>query len=47
MERDPMYMNRVIYSLDKKDDYIMAIIDYISSMTDHFAIKIFNELTTF
>jgi len=46
-ERDPMYMNRVIYSLDKREDYIMAIIDYISSMTDHFAIKIFNELTTF
>lgn len=46
-ERNPMYKNRVIYKLDKKADYILAIIDYLSSMTDYFAIKIFNELTTF
>ncbi len=46
-ERNPMYQNRVIYSLGQKEDYIMAIIDYLSSMTDYFAIKIFDELTTF
>ena len=46
-ERNPMYKNRVIYTLGKKEDYIMAIIDYLSSMTDYFALKIFNELTTF
>ncbi|HPQ47453.1 MAG TPA: HD domain-containing protein [Clostridia bacterium] len=46
-ERNPMYQNRVIYSLAREEDFIMAIIDYLSSMTDYFAIKLFDELTTF
>ena len=46
-ERNPGFKNKVIYKLDKREDYIMAAIDYLSSMTDYFAIKIFNELTTF
>jgi dGTPase len=46
-ERNPRYMNKVIYKLGSRDDYILAIVDYLSSMTDHFAIKIFDELTTF
>jgi len=36
----------VLYDLDNKQHFIKAIIDYISSMTDNFAIKIFDELTT-
>ncbi|WP_370752457.1 hypothetical protein [Ruminococcus sp.] len=30
-----------------KQLYIQAIIDYISGMTDHFAIDIFNEMITY
>lgn len=46
-ERNPMFRNEVLYHLDNRYDFIVAIIDYLSSMTDHFAIKIFDELTTF
>jgi len=38
--------NTLLYKLDNEQDFIKAIIDYISSMTDKFAIKIFDELTT-
>lgn len=41
------YQNEVLYYLEKKTDYIQAIMDYISGMTDSFAIRIFNEITTF
>lgn len=41
------YQNEVLYHLEKKEDYIQAIVDYISGMSDSFAIKIFNEITTF
>ena len=41
------YQNEVLYHLEKKTDYIQAIMDYISGMTDTFAIRIFNEITTF
>lgn len=40
--------NEKIYGkLDNKNLYIQAIIDYISGMTDHFAIDIFNEMITY
>lgn len=40
--------NEKIYrSLDTEQIYIRAIIDYISGMTDRFAIKIFNEFLTY
>ncbi|BBB91172.1 MAG TPA: HD domain-containing protein [Methylomusa anaerophila] len=41
------YHNEVLYFLANRRDYIQAIVDYISGMTDSFAIKIFNEITTF
>ena len=42
------YNNKKIYNkLDKKDLYIRAILDFISGMTDQYAIKIFNELIEF
>jgi len=28
-------------------NYLQAIIDFISGMTDSFAVKVFNELTSF
>lgn len=37
--------NRKIYGrLETKELYVQAVIDYISGMTDRFAIKVFNEL---
>ena len=46
-EKMSKYKNHVIYYLRNKQDYIMAIADYISGMTDSFAIKVFQELTDF
>lgn len=40
--------NEKIYNkLESEEIYIQAIIDFISGMTDHFAIKVFNELLAF
>ena len=39
--------NKIIYALHREKDYIKAIIDFISGMTDSFAIKVFNEITSF
>lgn len=41
------YQNEVLYNLENRKDYIQASIDYISGMSDSFAIKVFNEITTF
>ena len=46
-ERDKRYENTVLYDLSDRNHYIQAVIDFISGMTDHFAISLFNELTTF
>lgn len=39
--------NKIIYNLENENDYTRAIINYISGMTDNFAIKVFQELTSF
>ena len=39
--------NKVIYHLANKKEYCLACIDYIAGMTDTYAEKIFDELTTF
>ena len=41
------YANKVIYDLEDEQDYKQAIVDYISGMTDAFAIRAFNELINF
>lgn len=41
------YENRIVYNIEDKRDYIRLIIHYISGMTDNFAIKSFQELTSF
>jgi dGTPase len=52
MEKKDNYLSKLdnekIYgSLDNRDIYVQAIIDFISGMTDAFAIDLFNELITF
>jgi len=39
--------NKIYQRLEMKELYIKAMIDFISGMTDSFAIKIFNELITY
>ena len=42
------YDNYLIYGdLSNRDDYVWAIADFISGMTDSFAISLFKELITF
>jgi len=45
--KDKRFQNQVLYMIEDNRDYQQAIIDFISGMTDHFAIKIFNEITSF
>ena len=46
-ERPKNFNNRILYELTHKKDYCRAVVDFISGMTDMFAIKIFHEITTF
>ena len=39
--------NEMLYDLSNKEDYTLAVIDYISSMTDMYAKKLFDEITSF
>lgn len=41
------YRNNIIYDINSQMDYKQAIVDYISGMSDNYAIKIFKELTEF
>lgn len=41
------YYNKIVYKINDRKDYLRAIIDFISGMTDSFAIKVFREITTF
>lgn len=41
------YRNKTIYDVNNIQDYKQAIIDYISGMSDNYAIKIYNELIEF
>ena len=39
--------NEAVYNLNDYNDYLRSIIHYLSSMTDNFIIRLFNELTKF
>ncbi len=39
--------NHIVYDISDRQSYRRAIIGFISSMTDHFAIRAFNEIITF
>ena len=41
------YVNKIIYNIEIQQDYKQAIIDYISGMSDSYAIKAYNELIEF
>ena len=46
-KRPARYQNDIIYNIDDRDDYRRAIMDFISGMTDNYAIKVFNEMIRF
>ncbi len=41
------YENQIIYDLFNQRDYLRAIVDFISGMTDTFAKRVFDEIITF
>ena len=41
------YINKIIYNIEDEMDYKQAIIDYISGMSDNYAIKAYKELIEF
>ena len=41
------YENDVIYNINMQTDYRNAVIDFISGMSDNFAIDVFNEIISF
>ena len=41
------YKNKVIYFIERKEDYFRAILDYITGMTDNYAIELYNEIISF
>ncbi|MBQ8635473.1 HD domain-containing protein [bacterium] len=41
------YRNKIIYDIQNEMDYKQAIIDYISGMSDNYAIKVYNEMIEF
>lgn len=45
--REDNYNNEIIYNIEDRKSYTQAVIDYISGMSDNFALRIFEELTTF
>ncbi len=47
LRKQNKYENTIIFNINSKEDYLRAIIEYISSMTDNYAIKVFNELIKF
>ncbi len=43
----PIYKNYTLYDLNERRSYCQAIIDFIASMTDQYAIELFDEQTRF
>lgn len=47
MHRSRKYQNQIIYNIESLMDYKQAILDYISGMSDNYAIKAYSELIEF
>jgi len=41
------FKNKILYKMHDKNNYLQAIIDFIPCMTDQYAIRVYNELTSF
>ena len=47
LRKTEKYNNKILYNLGKKEDYVRAILVYISGMTDNYIIKVYNEIVGF
>ena len=45
--KNKKFINKIIYNIENYEDYKKAVVDFISGMTDSFAIKMFNEIISF
>lgn len=45
--KNKKFINKIIYDIENYEDYKKAVVDFISGMTDSFAIKMFNEIISF
>lgn len=45
--RKAIYHNKKLYDITKKEDFVKAILTYISGMTDNYAIQTYNQLIRF
>jgi dGTPase len=44
---DRKYKNNVLFKLENEGEYLRSCIDFVSGMTDQFAIRIFEEIISF
>jgi dGTPase len=47
MKTEKGYQNRVVYKMNKKENYLRSVLDFIAGMTDRYALRVFDELTRF
>ena len=47
LKKDSRFDNKSIYDIHSREQYVRAAIDFISGMTDNFALKVFEEFTRF
>lgn len=47
LKKDSRFDNKSIYDINNRGQYIRAVIDFISGMTDNFALNVFEEFTRF
>jgi dGTPase len=45
--RGRRFANRIVYDLEDRRDYSQAVVDFMSGMTDNYALRVFGQLTTF
>lgn len=41
------FKNSVVYDIHNRDSYIKCCLDFISGMTDNFALKVYEEIISF
>jgi len=46
-KQEKKYINDMVFKIDDKNDFVKAVIIFISGMSDLFAINVFNELISF
>lgn len=46
-QRNPINQNKAIFHIEDQQDYIKAILYYISGMTDNYAINMYHKIIQF